>query len=447
MEEHRPDDEELKFFEPEDFRSFDKTTHNRVNRTSKSVIALCLIPLLCAITYISLIIFWASSAAAASDVLYDFGVLQDNPNVSSTNPALLAHCGSQVVSGLSVRAIDFELADGSEINPGATQDKAYNSGSIYFGACQTLSRWLSYGVHVNANALSFQFKTQDRNNPLVFPYGKDTLPIGSGGIAVKVIEPLSLGFAWKLVEKIDVDLTVPVRPDLSFQTIIDVDIRPSISWLAGGSFRADDLLLGQDLEFYYSYAPEIRGTLNVGVDFPVDVAFVDFNLGLLRVTTPISYIPAQNRFGVLGQYQSIQFDLGVVQNQWSKFNDPFLKIDALANVDEFIFENSDLQLQDTFEPYLVLTKHFKPGGKILFGYSYRRNPVRDDPRNVPLVGADMHAFKFGAEKGFTLFRKQFNLGAEAVVGFMNGSESVNDTQSLTGQFVNFQTYIKIDLDE
>ena len=168
-----------------------------------------------------------STSFASSDVIYDFGVQSESPVVSSTNPALMANCGSQIMSGINTRKVDFELESGEDL-PGfsESEDKDYSFGSIYFGVCSEFLRWLSYGVFVNANALSFEFRTQNENNPLVFPYGKDGLPVASGGLAIKVIEPLSVGFAWKIVEKVDIDIRLPVELADALKLEIDADIRP-----------------------------------------------------------------------------------------------------------------------------------------------------------------------------------------------------------------------------
>jgi len=374
---------------------------------------------------------------AAADILYDFGAQQHHPKVTSTNPALLSHCQPQVMTGFSIRKLEFEVENQGVAN--ANLDKSKNYGSIDFGMCNRLFRWLTYGIHVNANALSFRFETQNQNDPIVFPYGKDTLPIGSGGIGLKVTEPLSLGFAWKMVERVDVAARIPIT-GFELQADIDVDVRPVLSWLLGGSYRTGRL------EWYYSYSPEIRGDLDFAFDINLDLPFVVYDLGLVEMQTAISYIPAQNRFGVLGQIKGIHFDLGVVQSQWRKFDDPFLNIDAFGNVDALFFNRRQLSFQDTLEPYLVLSHQLSNTQTLSLGYSYRRNPIKENPQNEPLIGADLHSVKVGFERQLDLFQKKFTIGGDLVVGFMNGAQETSPTQRLDGYFTNIQGYLKVPLD-
>lgn len=386
-------------------------------------------------------IFFFSSlsqqASAAADILYDFGVQADNPKVTSTNPALLTHCKPQAMTGFSSRNTEFELQESnSDGGVNVNADKGRNYGSLDFGMCQKLLRWFTYGIHVNANALSFRFETQNQNDPVVFPYGKDTLPLGSGGIGLKVTENLGAGFAWKMVERVDVQARVPVS-GLSMQAEIEVEVRPVLSWVLGGTYD----LFGQT--FYYSYSPEIRGDLDFGMDVDLDLSFVSYDMGLIEMQTAISYVPAMNRAGILGEFAGIQYDIGVVQSQWSKLNDPFLNVDAFGNLDALFFEAHRLQLQDTFEPYIVLKKSLPYDALATFGYSFRRNPIKDLPENEPLVGADMHAVKLGLEKEFRVMQRRIILGGDAIVGFMNGSNSTSSTQSLDGYFTNVQGFIRV----
>lgn len=380
---------------------------------------------------------------AGADILYDFGVQDYSPKVTSTNPALLANCESQTMSGFSSRNVEFELQDGSnDIN--VNQDKGRNYGSVDFGMCERLLRWFSYGVHVNANALSFRFETQNQDDPVVFPYGKDTLPIASGGIGLKLTDAVSAGFAWKMVEKVDVKARIPVA-GLELQAEIDADIRPVVSWLLGGSYRVSGH------EFYYSYSPEIRGDLHFEFDINIDLPFITYDAGIVQLQTAISYIPTQNRFGVLGSYTlgkygQFDYDLGVVQSQWSKLNDPFLNIDAIGNIDAVLFPSRTLDLEDTFEPYLIVHHNLTKNIRGWAGYSYRRNPIKAIASNDPLVGADLHSLKFGAQQDMVILNKHLIIGGELIVGFMNGAQSTSATQSLDGYFTNVQGFIRIPLD-
>ena len=208
--------------------------------------------------------------------------------------------------------------------------------------------------------------------------------------------------------------------------------------MLGGAFRF------QDLEFYYAYSPEVRGNLDVVFDVPLDFGFAAFDVGAFDIQTAISFVPAQNRIGVLGEYQGFDYDVGLVQNQWSKFSDPFLNVDLIGSLDAFFFNEFPIQLEDTIEPYILLSKRFGDT-RLGAGYSYRRNPVKDIDNNEPLVGADMHAFKFTGEQKLYVFQKSFTFGAEAVIGLMDSSKSANRTQSLDGYFVNLQSYIKVPL--
>ena len=380
---------------------------------------------------------------AGADILYDFGVQDHSPEVTSTNPALLANCESQTMSGFSCRNVQFQLQDGSsDIN--VVQEKGRNYGSIDFGMCERLLRWFSYGIHVNASALSFRFETQNQDDPIVFPYGKDTLPIASGGIGLKLTEAFSAGFAWKMVEKVDVTALVPVS-GLELQADIEVGVRPVISWLLGGSYRI------ADYEFYYSYSPEIRGDLDFEFDVDVDLPFISYDIGVLQLQTAISYIPTQNRFGVLGSamlgnFGRFDYDLGVVQSQWSKLNDPFLNVEAFGNLDDLLFTTRALNLQDTYEPYIVIHHDITKQIQVWTGYSYRRNPIKEMATNEPLVGANMHSLKFGAQHDMVILNKHIIIGSELVVGFMNGSQETSSTQSLDGYYTNLQGFIRIPID-
>lgn len=377
------------------------------------------------------------TAFAAADVLYDFGVQDFSPKVTSTNPALLAHCESQAMTGFSLREVDFKIRDAGEVQT-SNADKNRNYGSVDFGMCERLLRWFSYGIHFNASALSFRFETQNQDDPLVFPYNKDTLPIGSGGIGLRLTEQFSAGFAWKMVQSANIRAFIPVE-DLTLQTAIDVEVRPVISWLLGGSYK----LAGQ--EFYYSYSPEIRGDLDFDFDVSINLPFVAYDLGLIQMQTAISYIPVQNRVGVLGEWRGYEYDLGVVQNQWSKLDDPFLNVDTFGNLDIFLFDRQRLNLQDTYEPYLVIRRQMTKNTLWTAGYSYRRNPVREASANQPLVGADLHSFKFGAEHAVSFLNRQFILGGDVIVGVMDGSQTTSRTQSLEGHFATFQGFLRVPL--
>lgn len=380
----------------------------------------------------------SSGVRAAADILYDFGVHHKSPKVTSTNPALLSHCESQTMAGFSSRNVEFELQENSSDELNVNRDKGRNYGSIDFGVCERILRWFSYGLHVNANALSFRFETQNQDDPVVFPYGKDTLPIASGGIGLKLTEAFSTGFAWKMVERVDVEARIPVS-GLELQAEIDVDVRPVFSWLLGGSYRVGGH------EFYYSYSPEIRGDLDFSFDVDIDIPLIQYDIGVVELQTAISYVPVQNRFGVLGRIAGFEYDAGVVQSQWSKLNDVFLNVEAFGNLDALLFERRRLNLEDTYDPYLVVSRKITKNDTLIAGYSYRRNPIKEVQSNEPLVGADLHSVKFGFEKGFTVLRKRIVIGGDLVVGFMNGSQSTSSTQSLDGYFTNVQGFMRLPL--
>lgn len=382
-------------------------------------------------------LFLSAGGQGASDILYDFGVQEHHPKVTSTNPALLARCKPQTMAGFSSRNIAFELEDSQELSLG--QDKGRSYGSVDFGMCERLLRWFSYGVHVNANALSFKFATQNRNDPVVFPYGKDALPIASGGIAIQVTEPFAAGFAWKMVERVDVEARIPVT-GLELQAEIDVDVRPVISWLLGGSYE----IFGQ--EFYYSYSPEIRGNLDFAFDVDINLPFVSYDLGLVELQTAISFVPAQNRVGVLGSFAGFDYDLGLVQSQWSKFDDPFLNVETFGNLDVVLFPARAPNLQDTYDPYVVVRRQMGQDLTVQAGYAYRRNPIKAVPSNEPLVGADLHSVKLGFEKSMKLINRPIVFGGDLVVGFMNGSQATSSTQQLQGYFTNIQGFVRLPLD-
>jgi hypothetical protein len=232
---------------------------------------------------------------------------------------------------------------------------------------------------------------------------------------------------------------------LELQVEIDVEVRPVLSWLLGGSYRIGGL------EFYYSYSPEIRGDLDFEFDVDIDLPVVTYDIGVMQMQTAISYMPTQNRAGVLGSYifgnlGRFDFDLGVVQSQWSKLNDPFLNVEAFGNLDDLLFTTRTLHLQDTYEPYLVVHHNLTKQIQVWGGYSYRRNPIKEMATNEPLVGADLHSLKFGAQQDMVLLNKHFIIGGELIVGFMDGSQETSSTQSLDGYFTNVQGFIRVPLD-
>jgi len=369
---------------------------------------------------------------AAADLLYDFGSQYRSPKSSSTNPALLFNCEDQISTGFAVQKTQFSL-EGDR-----AQQAGDNRLGVDFGLCKALLPYVSVGLHVNANALSFGFETQNQAEPIVFPYGQQSLPISSGGIAVKITEPFAVGFAWKLVEKVAVDARVPVD-NFALQAQVDVDIRPSASWLLGASYVHDAW------EIHYSYSPELRGDLELDVELPVQLGGLGFTAGLLNLQSALSYIPARNQLGLLGQYRDLSYDIGIVQNQWSKFDAPFLEVNVLANLDSLLFEQSQVTFRTTYEPYAIFGATVAPQWEAKLGYAYRPSPVKAGGSTGSVVGADLHSFKAAVEHRLEILDRTLLLGADLTYGLITGIEQGQSNDAIDGWFYYLQTSLRLPL--
>lgn len=320
------------------------------------------------------------------------------------NPALSLFCENNIKFGFYNRSSDIEIGNNNSFIRPDQPNSGF--GTIDFGGCFSAVDWITIGAYLNMSTLSFDFTSQSTSNPVAFPYGRNSQPLGGLGGGLRLTESTYLGLSWKIIQSVDIDVFQATFPEVVTSTTVDV--RPEYQFVLGTAYTWNDHL------FHLSYSPEIRG--DIDIDINVDIPFItDFDEPDLFIDAAISYTPAETLFGYYYNNHEWIIDAGLGYEQWSKIENIFLDPTLPFGVDDFFYTTVDFSLKDTLNPYIQFSLptffvNQYPGYWTL-GYSFRPSVVSESTTSLPLYGADLHTFK--ASLYAETDAEQYRLGLEA----------------------------------
>ncbi len=386
--------------------------NNRYVTRFVAVLFLQFAPFFSLFSFSSLSIFSLFSPAYAAITPYDFGTFVGTSRSMANNPALSLFCDNQINVGLANRSSDITMdTPEGRIRP---EQLGSGYGALELGGCFNQVKWAAFGGYLNLATLSFDFTTQSQQTPMVFPYNKNFLPLGAFGGGVKLTEDLFVGLSWKVIERVDIDIDQSILPE--FRTRASADVRPSFTPVTGAAYRAGPGY------WHLAYSPEVNGLLDVDMEIPVEFDFNQFDFSVIVINGAISYIPAQTTLGYWWQGETFSLDMGLMLERWSKLEHIFWDVSLPLGLEVLFYEELDVELKDTVSPFFLLERPIMLRGRYpahwQLGFAYRESVVPSDA-SLPLVGADLYAYKTGLSWAFDFLQYKVHFDGQFVYGYLD----------------------------
>ena len=345
-------------------------------------------------------------------------VLAEDFSAVYANPAGLAWCGnSQIALGYHHVASQLSLKTEQQYDKEPLQFGHYDR--MHAGLCFPAPLRLSLGVFFEGGFLRPTRMHVQSENPqpqFVLYDSAMTQPSVMGGVALQILNSLSMGigFGTTVSTHIDTDATVQVIPPSL--DMVDLDGKLSHAVLLVGGITYEPI---EGWRFAFVYRTSIFSDFNSQANVDIKAGSLQGVPVRLISKLKMSYAPMQVVMGaLLSPLSVLHLAMELVWLQWSKHDGPFPKTvmePALIGSEE----PEKISFQNTFFPRMGIEYTWRDMLAVRGGYAYHMAIVKLPTQATNVLDGDTHIFTMGAGYNPPPMKKvQWVLDAFGQIGHM-----------------------------